>query len=99
MNQRFVCFKFKANVPEPAIENHLRMFAALQEAIPEITNYAAGRAFQGGEGESNFDTAHYVSLQTKEDVNPYFHHSAHQACIEVNKDHWQAVCVFDTEII
>ena len=99
MYQRFVCFKFKDNTPADAIQQHLEMFAALKEAIPQILNYAGGRSFLDGEGSEKYDTAHYATYRTKSDIDIYFHHPAHQEFIEANKSNWVDVLVVDSEII
>jgi hypothetical protein len=98
MFQRFVCFKFKPDTPPQAIQQHLDMFAALKDAIPQIVGYAGGRTFEDGQGQEKFDTAHYLTYQAREDIDIYFHHVAHQAFIEANKAHWENVLVLDTKI-
>ena len=98
MYQRLVCFKFKENTPPDAVAQHLDMFAALQDAIPQIVDYAGGLTFAGGEGDGKFDTAHHVTYKTKEDIDIYFHHAAHQAFIEANKAQWENVLVVDSEL-
>jgi hypothetical protein len=98
MYQRFVCFKFKEDTIPDAVKRHLDMFAALKNVIPQIVDYAAGMTFAGGEGDGKFDTAHYVTFQSKEDLDLYFHHPAHQEFIGVNQDHWEDVLVVDSEI-
>lgn len=98
MYQRFVCFKFKEETPSEALQQHLDMFAALENSIPQIQSYAGGIIFPGGEGEGKYDTAHYVTYTTKEDIDLYFHHQAHQEFIEANKEHWEDVLVVDSEV-
>jgi len=98
MYQHFVCFKFKENTPSTIIQRHLDMFAALKDAVPKIVTYAGGVTFSGGESADKFDTAHNVTFQTKEDIDIYFHHPAHQAFIEANKADWEEVLVIDSEI-
>lgn len=98
MYQRFVCFKFKPDTPPQAIQQHLDMFAALKDAIPQIVSYAGGRTFAGGEGQEKFDTAHYLTYRTREDIDIYFQHLAHQEFIEANKAHWENVLVLDSKI-
>ena len=99
MYQRFVCFKFNENTPPEAIRQHLDMFAALKDTIPQIVSYIGGKSFPGGEGTGRYDTAHYVTYATKEDIDTYFHHAAHQEFIEANKAYWEDVLVVDSEII
>jgi len=98
MYQHFVCFKFIENTPPEAVQQHMDMFAALKGAIPQIISYAGGLTFLGGEGADKYDSAHNVIFQTKEDIDIYIHHPAHQAFIEANKDHWDDVLVVDSEI-
>jgi len=74
------------------------MFAALENAIPQIVSYAGCLTFLGGEGADNYDSAHNVTCQTKEDISIYFHHAAHREFIKANKDHWEDVLVVDSEI-
>ena len=98
MIQRFVCFKFKENTPAELIEQHMEMFLALKTAIPQIVSYQGGLTYTGGEGKEKFDSAHYVTYNTKEDVDIYYHHEAHQQFIEKNKMNWADVLVIDSEI-
>jgi len=98
MYQRFVCFKFKENTPDSAIEQHLEMFAELKEAIPQIVSYSGGKTFKGGEGADNFDTAHYVTYKTQADIAIYFHHEAHQRFMKVNQPNWEDVLVVDSAL-
>ena len=98
MYQHFVCFKFKENTPTEAIQQHLETFAALEDAIPQIVSYAGGTTFPDGEGADKFDTAHNLIFRTKEDLNIYIPHPAHQVFIESNKTHWEDVLVVDSEI-
>lgn len=99
MYQRFVCFKFKANTPAEVIAEHLAMFAGLKDSIPQITRYTGGRVVKDGEGWGKFDTAHYVTYAAKADIDVYFHHEAHQAFIEANKEYWENVLVVDSEVL
>ena len=99
MLQRFVCFKFAADAPRTAIQKHLEMFAELESLIPQIVSYSGGRTYLNGEGHEAFDTAHYVKFQSKEAIELYFHHPAHQKFIQDNKDLWQDVLVIDSEVV
>lgn len=99
MYQRFVCFKFKQGTPDEAVRKHLAMFAGLKESIPQILSYAGGEVVKGGEGQGKYDTAHYVTYATKDDIDIYFHHETHQAFIEANKVHWDDVLVVDSEVV
>ena len=99
MYQRFVCFKFKADTPTAAVQQHMNMFAALASTIPQIVSYTAGETFPGGESAEQYNTAHYVTYNSQEDINTYFHHPAHQEFILANKEHWEDVLVVDSKII
>lgn len=92
-------FKFKENTPADAIQRHLAMFAVLKDAIPQIVSYAGGKTYTGNEGADRYDTAHFVTYMTEEDIGIYFYHAAHQKFIEANKAHWEDVLVVDSEII
>ena len=98
MYQRFVCFKFKENTPAEAIQQHMDMFATLKDTITQIISYSGGKTFYDGEGAEKFDTAHYLTYGSREDIDIYFHHTDHQRFVEANKAHWEAVLVIDSEI-
>jgi hypothetical protein len=99
MMQRFVCFKFKAGTPQDAIDEHMRMFAALQDVIPQIVTYAGGAVVRGDtDPPSPYDSAHVVTFAAREDIDAYFHHEAHQAFIAANKTFWDDVLVVDSEV-
>jgi hypothetical protein len=99
MYQRFVGFKFKESTPADAIQRHLAMFAVFKNAIPKIVSYAGGKTYAGSEGADRYDSAHYVTYMTEEDIGLYFYHAASQKFIEANKAHWEDVLVVDSEII
>ena len=95
MYQRFVCFKFKENTSSEAVKQHLEMFAALKDAIPQIVSCSSGKTFDGGAGEEKFDIAHYLTYKSQADIDIYFHHEAHQVFIEANKANWDNVLVVE----
>lgn len=87
--QRIVCFKFKADASEAAKQKHMADFAALQDAIPQITSYSGGFSLSGDQGAApQYDTLHYLTFNSMADVDIYFDHPAHQAFIEANKHSW-----------
>ena len=98
MFQRFVCFKFKDGTPPEAIEQHMAMFAALQDRIPQIASYAGGMVVPGPDGPCPYDCAHYVTFAAQADIDVYFQHEAHQAFIAANKTHWDQVLVVDSDV-
>ena len=98
MYQHFVCFKFKEPLPSEAVQQHMELFAALKDAIPQIVSYAGGLTFLDGDGADKYDSAHNVTFRTREDIDLYIHHAAHQEFIEANKAHWDDVLVVDSEI-
>ena len=99
MLQRFVCFKFLEDTPSLVIQQHVDMFASLQDLIPQIVSYSGGRTYLDGQGNEKFDTAHCVKFQSKEDIDLYFHHPAHQKFINDNQDQWHEVLVIDSKVI
>jgi hypothetical protein len=96
MIQHFVFFKFKKDTPQEAIDQHLSMFAALVNQIPQIAGYTAGLTVKG-EQPQRFDTTHHVIFQTMSDLALYQPHPAHQAFIAANKAYWEEVWVIDSE--
>ena len=96
MIQHFVCFKFKEGTSPEAVQQHLGMFAELQDQIPQIVDYAGGPVVPGE--ERKFDTAHNVVFATLADLNLYQPHEAHQQFIAANKAIWDEVLVVDSEI-
>ncbi|MBN2305008.1 MAG: Dabb family protein [Anaerolineae bacterium] len=98
MFQRFVCFKFKDGTAPEAIRQHMAMFAALKDTIPQIVAYAGGMVLQNSSEPYPYDSAHYVTYATQVDIDVYFHHADHQAFIAANKAIWDQVLVVDSEI-
>ena len=97
--QRIVCFKFKENVPESAIQAHMDSFKALKDQIPQIAAYSGGRAISGDLNQPpDYDTMHYLIFASPADIDTYFHHKAHQHFIEENKAIWDKVFVLAATI-
>lgn len=97
MIQHFVFFKFKDGTSEAAVHQHLRMFAALKEQIPQIVEYTGGEVLAGMDGQKPYDTAHYVTFAAPEDLEVYQPHPAHQAFINANRVNWQSVLSLDSK--
>jgi uncharacterized protein (TIGR02118 family) len=86
MIQRIVCFRFKNDAGDDKIKAHMDDFAALADKIPAIKSYYGGRAISGDKGAPpEYDTLHYLTFDSMEDVDTYFHHEEHQAFIERNR--------------
>lgn len=98
MYQHVVCFKFKGQTSETAIQKHMDDFAALKHAIPEVMFYEAGRVFHSNQAAKAYDSVHYLTFSSKDDMEIYDQHDAHQRFIAENRDTWDAVLVLDTEI-
>ena len=97
--QRIVCFKFKENAPESAIQAHMDSFKALKDQIPQIAAYSGGRATSGDHNQPpDYDTLHYLTFANLADIEVYFHHEAHQRFIEANKAIWDGVLVLNATI-
>ena len=97
--QRIVCFKFKADTSQEDKDRHMADFAALKAAIPQILSYSGGFALAGDVGEPpDYDTLHYLTFDSLDDVDLYFHHEAHQKFIAANKQSWDGVFVLAAEL-
>ncbi len=95
--QRIVCFKFKEGTSEEAIEQHMEDFAAMQPAIPQIIEYRGGRTKPGDNNRPpDFDTMHYVTYASMEDIDEYLPHPAHRHFIERNREIWANVLVLNS---
>lgn len=96
--QHVVCFKFKDNASQDAIQKHMDDFAALRSKIPEIQDYEDGNAFKVDyEKTADYDVVHYVTFQSEADLETYFHHPAHQEFIQENKEIWADVFVINSK--
>lgn len=94
--QRIVCFKFKEGTPEEAIQQHMDDFAAMQPAIPQIIEYRGGRTKPGDNNRPpDFDTMHYLTYASMDDIDVYLPHPAHRRFIELNREIWANVLVLN----
>jgi hypothetical protein len=97
--QRIVCFKFKAGTSEEAIQQHMQDFGAMEDAIPQIREYRGGRTKPGdNNAPPAFDTMHYLTYNSMEDIDLYIPHAAHQSFIARNRENWESVLVLNSEI-
>jgi hypothetical protein len=97
MYQRIVCFKFKASASKQAIQSHLDHFARLKDEIPQIVSYAGGLTCNDELGnQPSFDSIHYATYQSMEDIEAYYHHPAHQDFIKANQGIWEDVLVLNS---
>jgi hypothetical protein len=96
--QRIVCFNFKPETPEAAVQQHMQDFAGMQEFIPQILEYRGGPT-QPGDYNSppEFAAMHYMTFASMADVDIYFYHEAHQRFIQRNKESWTNVLVLNSE--
>jgi hypothetical protein len=93
-----VYFKFKDNITQEEITRHMEMFAALANQILGISAYTAGRTFEVSyEATGDFDVAHCLTCESREALEAYYHHEAHQAFINANKSLWQNVLVVNMD--
>lgn len=95
MFQRIVCFKFKDGCTEAEIAAHMQDFGALQASIPQIASYHGGRVTDDA---APYDSLHYLTFRTAEDVDIYFHQAAHQAFIRNHREKWADVLVLNGPI-
>ncbi len=97
MFQRIVCFKFREDATEADIQQHMDLFDRLKEHIEVIQSYSAGQVISGDSGE-NYDSVHYLTFKTLDDIDHYVSHSAHQHFVRVNKHLWTQVLVLNAPI-
>jgi len=94
-----VYFKFKNGSTSEAIERHMNMFAELAGKIPGITGYSAGKTFGVSyEKTGDYDVSHCLTCESREALEEYFIHEAHQAFIEVNRPIWHDALVVNSDI-
>ncbi|NDJ77285.1 MAG: Dabb family protein [Chloroflexi bacterium] len=99
MYQRIVCFKFKAGTSPEVVQAHMADFRQLQDAMPYIVSYSGGLAISGDQGAPpGYDSLHYLTFSTLDDIDRYFAHDAHQRFITAHKDIWADVLVLNAEI-
>ena len=84
MYQRIVCFKFVDGASETAIQQHMEGLKKLKDAIPQIITYSGGMIVENDEMPSEYDSMHYLTFESLEAIDIYFHHEAHQAFIAQN---------------
>ncbi len=97
--QRIVCFKFKAGTSEEAIQQHMADFAAMQTGIPQIQEYRGGGTHPGDYNRPpDYDTMHYMTFASLEDIDIYFNHPVHKHFIERNRSIWDNVLVLNSDI-
>ena len=97
--QRIVCFKFKESATDLDRRSHMDDLAALKTLIPQMASYTAGFGLSGDFGSSpKYDTLHYMTFASMEDVNIYFEHEAHKRFVENHKTSWDDVLVLNANI-
>ncbi|HEY9077763.1 MAG TPA: Dabb family protein [Anaerolineaceae bacterium] len=97
--QRLVCFKFKPGTSQEDIAKHMADFAALKNLIPQIQTYQAGLVYsEPGKPEPEFDSLHTLTFMSRQDIEQYFLHPAHQAFAAANRHNWERVLVLNAEV-
>lgn len=96
--QHIVYFKFKETAEPADMARHMEMFAALTKTIPGILSYSAGKTFGVAyEATGDYDCVHCLKCESKEALESYFHHPAHQEFGARNRHLWQHVLVVNAE--
>ncbi len=99
MVQRIVCFKFQAGTSAEAIQAHMDHFRRLKDEIPQIVSYSGGLiAGDDRNTTDEYDSLHYATFASLEDIDIYHDHAAHQAFIEANKAIWEKVLVLNSTV-
>ena len=97
--QHVVAFKFKEGTSEKARQQHMNDFAGLQDKIPELRSYEAGKTFKVAyESTADYDVMHYTTFANEADMEVYFNHPDHQKFIADNKDSWADVFVSNSRV-
>ncbi len=97
--QHVVAFKFKEGTSEKARQQHMDDFAGLQDKIPELRSYEAGKTFKVAyESTADYDVMHYTTFANEADMEVYFNHPDHQKFIADNKDSWADVLVSNSRV-
>ncbi len=97
--QHVVAFKFKEGTSNEAIQQHMDDFAGLQDKIPELRSYEAGKTFKVAyESTADYDVMHYTTFANEADMEVYFNHPDHQKFINDNKDSWDNVFVSNSRV-
>ncbi len=97
--QHVVAFKFKEGTSDEARQQHLNDFAGLQDKIPELRSYEAGKTFKVVyESTADYDVMHYTTFANEADMEVYFNHPDHQKFIADNKDSWANVFVSNSRV-
>lgn len=91
--QRIVCFRFKAGTPEERIRSHMQAFARLGSQIQEILGYQGGLTIPGSSGQPPYDSLHYLTFRSLEDIPLYEDHPAHRQFMDEHRDLWAEVLV------
>ena len=97
--QHVVAFKFKEGTSAKAVQKHMDDFAGLQDKIPELRSYEAGKTFKVAyESTADYDVMHYTTFASEADMEVYFNHPDHQKFIEENKGSWENVFVSNSRV-
>ncbi|MGB3850383.1 MAG: Dabb family protein [Tunicatimonas sp.] len=97
--QHVVAFKFKEGISAEAAQQHMDDFAGLQDKIPELRSYEAGKTFKVAyESTADYDIMHYTTFANEADMEVYFNHPDHQKFIADNKDSWADVFVSNSRV-
>ncbi len=79
MFQRVVCFKYKPETTQEAINSHLEGFQKLPDIVPGIVSYRGGLCLPNVNGAlPEYSSMHYLTFKTLEDMSLYFYHPDHQ---------------------
>ena len=98
--QRIVCFKFNESSTDADRQSHMTAFAKLKDDIPQIISYTGGFGLSGDFGSApKYDTLHYMTFASMEDVNVYFEHEAHKQFVATYKKLWADVLVLNSDIV
>lgn len=96
--QQIFCFSFTNEVNPKAVDKHMRDFAALRHAIPQVVGYTAGKTFLVGTADAEYDVMHYLTFQNEEDMKAFEQSAAYKTFVSQNKASWDKTLIVNADI-
>ena len=99
MVNHIVYFKFNKDASSIDIKENTDAFRNLSNVIEGIVSYSAGKTFAVDyEDTADFDVMHCLTFESKQALQNYFFHDAHQAFIQKCKDVVEAAHVVNATV-
>lgn len=88
-------FKFKADAPQPKVDEVVKAFAALPKKIDAIHDFEWGKEDSVENLTKGFTHCFLVTFKSKEDLEAYLPHPAHQDFVKLIRPVIDDVMVMD----